>query len=121
MILSDRNPDKVTSKLTKSELTKSEWTISDLTFPEFEVRQAVTPMFDVQYEYIDPDGHINVTEFEFEDVNIAVGQLMVYTECMRTHVVRARADVVDTKLGIIGANVVRAHERFPCGGRRSGH
>ena len=21
----------------------------------------------------------------------------------------------------IGANVVRAHERFPCGGRRSGH
>ena len=22
---------------------------------------------------------------------------------------------------IIGANVVRAHERFPCGGRRSGH
>ena len=22
---------------------------------------------------------------------------------------------------LIGANVVRAHERFPCGGRRSGH
>ena len=22
---------------------------------------------------------------------------------------------------VIGANVVRAHERFPCGGRRSGH
>ena len=22
---------------------------------------------------------------------------------------------------IIGANIVRAHERFPCGGRRSGH
>ena len=39
-------------------------------------------------------------------------------------VVRARADVVATKLAIIlsiGANVVRAHERFPCGGRRSGH
>ena len=39
------------------------------------------------------------------------------------NVVRSRADVVATKLGIIliGANVVLAHERFPCGGRRSGH
>ena len=42
-------------------------------------------------------------------------------ECVRTNVVRALTDVVATKLGIIGANVVRAHERFPCGGRRSGH
>ena len=42
-------------------------------------------------------------------------------ECVRTNVVCALADVVATKLGIIGANVVRAHERFPCGGRRSGH
>ena len=24
-------------------------------------------------------------------------------------------------VSFIGANVVRAHERFPCGGRRSGH
>ena len=37
------------------------------------------------------------------------------------HVVCARSDIVATELGIIGANVVRAHERFPCGGRRSGH
>ena len=36
------------------------------------------------------------------------------------NIVRARADVVTTKLSIIGANVVRAHERFPCGDRRSG-
>ena len=61
------------------------------------------------------------------------------TKCVRTHVVRARADVVatklgiiganevraharlDTKLGIIGSNVVRAHARFPCEGRRSGN
>ena len=41
---------------------------------------------------------------------------------VRAHAhVRVRADVVATKLGIIGANVVRAHARFPCEGRRSGH
>ena len=40
---------------------------------------------------------------------------------VRAEWVRARADVVVTKLGIIGANVVRAHARFLCEGRRSGH
>ena len=48
-------------------------------------------------------------------------KLLDWAECVRTNVVRALADVVATKLGIIGANVVRAHARFPCGGRRSGH
>ena len=47
--------------------------------------------------------------------------ILVRTKCVRTHGFRARADVVATKLGIIGANVVRAHARFPCEGRRSGH
>ena len=46
---------------------------------------------------------------------------LVRVECMRMNVVRALADVVATKLGIIGAKVVRAHKRFPCGGRCSGH
>ena len=45
---------------------------------------------------------------------------------MRKNVVRALADVVATKLGIIlsssfGANIVHAHARFPYEGRRSGH
>ena len=65
------------SELTNSELTNSEINISDLTFPEFEVGQTVTPIFDVQYEFINPDGHINVTDFELQEVNIAVGQLLV--------------------------------------------
>ena len=30
-------------------------------------------------------------------------------------------DLDEQLLRQIGANVVRAHERFPCGGRRSGH
>ena len=37
------------------------------------------------------------------------------------HVVRAREDVVATKLGIIGANVVRAHAPCACRVGRSGH
>ena len=37
------------------------------------------------------------------------------------HVVRARADEVATKLGIIGANVVRAHGPCACEGGNSGH
>ena len=39
------------------------------------------------------------------------------------NVVRAHArfPCEGRRSGIIGANVVRAHERFPCGGRRSGH
>ena len=41
--------------------------------------------------------------------------------CVRTHVVHARADVVATKLGIIDANVVRAHARCAYEGGRSGH
>ena len=41
---------------------------------------------------------------------------------VRAHArLRARADVVATKLGIIGANVLRAHAHFPCEGRHSGH
>ena len=36
--------------------------------------------------------------------------------------VRALPDVVGLPTILnFGANVVRAHERFPCGGRRSGH
>ena len=54
-------------------------------------------------------------------MGITIGANVVYA----LHVVCARADIVSIKLGIIlssfGANVVRAHERFPCGGRRSGH
>ena len=78
--MSDRNHNKVIPELTNSELTNSELTISDLTFPEFEVGQAVTPMFDVQYEYIDPDSQINVTKFELLEVNITVRHLLVRTE-----------------------------------------
>ena len=37
-----------------------------------------------------------------------------------THL-RARTDIVATKLGIIGAKEVRAHTCFACEGRSSGH
>ena len=40
---------------------------------------------------------------------------------VHTHGFCARADIVATKLGIIGANVVHTHAWFPCEGRRSGH
>ena len=47
--------------------------------------------------------------------------LLVRAECVRMNVVRVLADIVPTKVGIIGANVVHAYARFPCEGRRSGH
>ena len=40
---------------------------------------------------------------------------------MRMHALRARADVVATKPGIIGANEVTARARYAYEGRRSGH
>ena len=40
---------------------------------------------------------------------------------LRTNVVCALADIVATKLGSIGANVVHAHARCACEGGRSGN
>ena len=47
--------------------------------------------------------------------------MLVQAEFVHPNVERALSDVVATKLGIIGANEVRAHARFACEGRRSGH
>ena len=50
--------------------------------------------------------------------------LLVRMKCVRTHVLHARADIVATILGIIllfGGNEVRAHARCTCEGGHSGH
>ena len=46
---------------------------------------------------------------------------LVRAECVRTNIVSALADVVATKLGIIGANELRAHARCSYKVKHSGH
>ena len=63
---------------------------------------------------VQPDGTINTRDISY---NHHSGEINAKDPLVSIHGVIFN---YDEDIGI-GANVVRAHERFPCGGRRSGH